>query len=102
MTDEFWLEIKKRRNLFFIWWVCWIPFGIFYHAIESWLFGQQSPLPLLTPLLLWGLPWFYISLRICFLKCPYCAEKAFEHCFFFMKHARCQSCERAFEKPEIS
>jgi len=97
MSKEFWKEAKKRRNLFFVWWLCWIPFGVLFIALEQAIWEQESPLHFSTPLIVWGVPWYYIAYRIRKLKCPKCHERAFDHCLFFMKNAKCQSCGYTYQ-----
>ncbi len=93
IKDEmFWAEARKRRNLFFLWFLGWIPFAMIFAFLMRSIFGNDSPIPSSTSFVLWAVSWGFIENRIRKLNCPNCQEQAFKHCLFFMKHAKCHHC----------
>ena len=88
----FWSEAQRRRRLFFLWWIAWLPFGLIAAIVSSRLFGEIGDFGLWVILLSWFVPWVYIAKRLTKLRCPRCEKQAFAHPLFFMRHAKCQHC----------
>ncbi len=95
--EKFWTEVRKRRDLFFLWFLGWIPFYIIYAFLTKAVFGNESPLPSATPFVFWAVSWGVVENRIRKLNCPNCHKQAFRHCLFFMKDAKCQHCGHSYQ-----
>ena len=92
-SAKFWSEAERRRNLFFYWWVGWLPAGGIAVVAYELILGVEPPFPLMVVVLLsWGAAWYYIKRRITKLSCPQCGMSAFRNPYFFMRNARCQHC----------
>jgi len=90
---EFWLTVRKRRNLCILWWISWIPVGITSVGLWRFAFSSQASLAYLVCVqFVWFAAWGFTILRLRGLYCPHCGNHAIEHPFFFMKHAKCRSC----------
>jgi hypothetical protein len=97
MTEhEFWNEARKRRNLFFLCFIGWIPFAAIYCALMEVVFGKESSIPIVSAFVIWAASWMFVESRIRKLSCPKCNAQAFKHCLFFMKDAKCQHCGYSF------
>src|SRR5262245_9563054 len=90
---EFWEEVRRRRNRYFLVGVGWLAAG----PILFWLYslvlpGKSRTLASILALGTWGIFWSYVSRRLTSMNCYACGKKAFAHPLFFMRHARCASC----------
>jgi hypothetical protein len=90
---EFWNEVERRRNHFFLVWAGWLVAG----PILLWLFYSILPVQVdaVVPYLalgIWGSFWLYITHRLTSMKCYSCGNKAFAHPLFFMRDAKCLTC----------
>ncbi|HEY6020185.1 MAG TPA: hypothetical protein VIY48_09870 [Candidatus Paceibacterota bacterium] len=91
-TANFWSEAKRRRNLYFLWWLAWVPAGGIV-VIAYQFFGGDPPFPLMAALLFsWWAAWIFIALRVRKLLCPQCGKPAFRNPYFFMRNAHCRHC----------
>ncbi len=90
---EFWKETERRRNLFFITWIGWLLAGPVLMVFYRWFLNpDHKDLAGMAALFTWGVFWYWTYFNLRRMRCPECGEKAFIHPFFFMRHARCQSC----------
>lgn len=90
---EFWDEVRRRRNQFFLTWIGWLFVGFPLVWIYSLIFPTKDELvPGVAALLTWGAFWFWVGRRLTQLRCFRCGEPAFRNPYFFMKDAKCQSC----------
>jgi hypothetical protein len=90
--ETFWLEVRRGRRLFFVWWIAWLPFGLITLITLSSLMGAIGNLGGWVILLSWFIPWIFIVRRLTKLSCPRCHKPAIAHPLFFMRHAVCQHC----------
>lgn len=97
IAPEFWGEVRRRRNLFFLWWVSWPFAGILIISLYTAMFRQRPPVAFGPGLLItWGVVWSLIARRLSRLPCPNCSKPAIAHPYFFMRHAQCQHCGLKF------
>jgi hypothetical protein len=90
---SFWLAVKHRRNLFFWWWLGWIPAGaIVLFANRALVGGEPSFWFMFAVLIAWGVGWHFVARRLQKLSCPRCGKPAISGPYFFMRHAKCQHC----------
>jgi predicted RNA-binding Zn-ribbon protein involved in translation (DUF1610 family) len=95
--QQFWDDVRRKRDFFFIWWIAWIPAGFIGVALLKHFFGD-SPSYGFGLLVLWFIGWQIILARLKAVRCPRCGNRAIAHPLFFMKDARCKSCGLAFAK----
>jgi hypothetical protein len=89
----FWMEVKQRRNLFFWWWLGWIPAGaIVLFSYRALMGGEPSFWFMFAVLVLWGVGWYFIASRLQKLLCPRCGKPAISGSYTVMRHAKCQHC----------
>jgi hypothetical protein len=85
MNDvTFWEKVRKRRNLFYLWWLGFLPIGVFFlgaPATAGDLFFY-----------IWGAVWLWTLWRLKQLRCPRCGKPAIGNPFFFMDSAFCKHC----------
>jgi hypothetical protein len=103
VDPAFWQEVRRRRNLFFLVWICWLPVGGIFLGLSALLLGHEPPLAaMLTLFYAWGAFWFWTGWRLKQLRCPRCQKRAIAHPFFFMRHAQCKHCGLTNENPQPS
>src|SRR4051812_44244506 len=90
--ETFWLQVRSRSRLFFLWWIAWLPFGLIATIALSSLVGEVGSVGGWLILLSWFVPWIFIARRLSRLICPRCEKPAIAHPLFFMRHAACQHC----------
>lgn len=91
--EEFWHEVQRRRNAFFLVWVGWLVVGFPLWGFYSWIFGAtDSMVAGVAALLTWGAFWKWTELRLTRMPCFRCGQAAFSHPYFFMRHAKCKNC----------
>ena len=105
-TDEakrFWGEVRKRRNFFYGTWIAWLAVGFPLNWIFSVLIPSADPMvPMYATVITYGAFWFWTAWRLTHMRCFNCGGKAFDHAFFFMKHAKCKSCGTPFVSGDAS
>lgn len=89
---EFWLSVRRRRRLFFLWWIGWLPFGLIGIISLTALIHGADFIVGVTVLSAWFIVWLYIARSIRKLACPKCGKSAIRHPYFFMRHVACQHC----------
>ena len=88
----FWLSVRRRRRLFFLWWVGWLPFSLIsFVSLNTFIPGADFVIGSVV-LSAWYIVWLYIAGSIRKLVCPSCGKPAIRGPFFFMRHAACQHC----------
>jgi hypothetical protein len=93
VDPAFWEQVRRRRNLFFLVWICWPPVGLLLYGLCALLLGHEPPVAaMFTIFYAWGAFWFWTVWRLKQLRCPRCHQRAIVHPFFFMKHAECRHC----------
>lgn len=99
MTEaQFWSEARKRRNQIFVCLIAWVPFGVVIAIVCHALFGRNGIYSVYPALVAWFVTGYWLLRRLGKLACPRCCRPAFGHPYFFMRHARCQSCGFRYEK----
>jgi uncharacterized protein (DUF983 family) len=91
-VGPFLAEASRRRNNFFLWWLCWVPVGSAATMLSILAFGSKGGYSAILWFVLWGVGWHRIKLRLRTLACPRCGKPAFAHAYFLIRHARCNSC----------
>ena len=88
---EFWSEVRRRRNWFFLAGPSWLVLGpllaYVYSVVlrtDSWRFDAA--------LVSWMALMWWLQKRVTDLLCYRCGRRAFVHAFFFMRHAKCGNC----------
>jgi ribosomal protein L37E len=104
----FWREVRKRRNLFFLWWIGWPFGGLFLVGLYYLIFNQDAPAAIdYSVFFAWVAIWGWMVWRLKQLRCPRCGERAIDHPLFFMHHAKCGHCgfanstENAEQEPTV-
>jgi hypothetical protein len=88
----FWEEAIRRRNLFFVWLLGWIPVGVPFVAGWRFITGREPSSPVVGLLLAWFVPCLLIWLWLSRLPCPQCGRPALPSPFFLLRRAKCQHC----------
>lgn len=60
----FWLSVRRRRRLFFLWWIGWLPFGLIGIVSLTTLFPGADFVVGLVVLSAWYIVWLYIARSI--------------------------------------
>lgn len=93
VLEQFWKQVRSRRNHYFLWWMgwpvagiaCWVGYRAAWHAdAPEWLM-----LPVLAA---WFVVWLLIARRLRSLECPRCHAPAISNPFFLMRNVRCRHC----------
>jgi len=94
MNDSsFWQEVRKRRNLFFLWWIVWPPAGLILIGLYYLISGHEAPALITNSIFcVWAVLWLWTIWRFRQLRCPQCGAKAFTNPFFVMQDAECRHC----------
>ena len=92
---EFWSEVRKRRNLFFLAAPAWLVIAPVLFTVYS-AFLPTFELPALGALVSWMALMWWLQRRLTDMKCFRCGRQAFAHGFFLMRHAKCRSCGAAY------
>jgi len=85
-------EARRRRNIFFLWWLSWVPAGSAATLFSVWLLGEKGGYLGFLWLVVWFVAWHKIARRLKNLACPCCGKPAFAHPYFLLRHARCNTC----------
>ncbi len=98
IEHEFWEQVRRKRNLFFLWWVGWLPFGTVGVLVLTKLLGEDLHWSPFILFLLWFIAWQMVLARLRALECPRCKKPAIAHPVFFMRDAHCQKCGFRFSE----
>ena len=96
IEHDFWENVRKKRNLFYLWWLGWIPIGLIGAKFLKHFFGD-SPYYGYGMILFWFVGWQLILAQLKALRCPRCGNRAIANPYFFMKDARCKECGLEFK-----
>ncbi len=97
LARDFWREVRRRRNHFFLTGVAWLVAG--FPLLGLWrliLPTDDLRVSGAAALFTWGAFWWWVKSRLTGLNCYSCGRQAFRHPFFFMRDAKCQCCGASF------
>jgi hypothetical protein len=90
---DFWRQVRRRRNRFFLWWFGWPVVGMAVAIGYESIVKVEAPNWLMVGLFgAWFVAWVLLQRRLAELRCPRCDRPAMGHPYFFMRHARCRHC----------
>ncbi len=94
MTDtEFWDEVRRRRNHFFLWWIGWPIGGMAAVGILTAIMHHEPTFPIMIGVMFaWYIARLLLVRRLKSLSCPNCSKLAIANPYFTMRHAKCQHC----------
>jgi|SRR5687767_7654815 len=97
LTDpaEFWSEVRRRRDHFFLAVIGWLPAGVVIMLLATWLLPNRSGWQGAAGFLAifgWGAFSFWVGRKLTLMRCYRCGAQAFSHGYFFMRDAKCQNC----------
>ena len=91
----FWSEVRRRRDVFFLALIGWLPAGVVIMLLSTWLLPNTSAWLNVAGFLAvfgWGAFSFWVGRRVTLMRCYRCGAQAFSHAYFFMRDAKCQNC----------
>lgn len=93
MNETFWIEARKRKRIYILIWLGWIPFALFTISFLVYVAGLQPGVFLgLIVMLSWYSLWMWSARQFRKLECPSCHKLAFENTSIVFTKMKCKNC----------
>ncbi len=92
-AEEFWAEVKRRRQVYFLTWIGWLVVGLPLWKLYSFVIPAKNPMVSgCAALVTWFGVWSWTRYRVTSMTCFNCGHQALDRVPLFMRRARCSHC----------